>query len=90
MRTSSTNAASLLPQDAAEHLAAYQRDCGHATQLEALIEIIRTHAVIAEMTAREGSSMSVIEKNTRVANAWHRQGVRGTPVMPDTTGAVAH
>lgn len=90
MKTSRTSASSLLPQDAAEHLSAYQRACGHATQLEALIEIVRTHACIAEMTAREGSSLSVIAKNVRVANEWHRQGVRGTPAMPNTNGAFAH
>lgn len=90
MKTSITSASRLLPKDAAEHLSAYQRACGHATQLEALIEIVRTHACIAEMTAREGNSMSVIAKNTHVANEWHRQGVRGTPAMPDTDGAVAH
>jgi len=90
MKTSRTSASGLLPQDVAEHLSAYQRACGHATQLEALVEIIRTHACIAEMTAREGNSMAAIAKNTRIANEWHRQGVRGTPTLPDTDGAFAH
>ncbi|MFS2049034.1 hypothetical protein ACEN9J_07710 [Variovorax sp. Varisp41] len=78
-----------LPDDAAAHLEAYRVACGHDRAIDALAEIVRTHAVLAEMGAREGSSLSVIAKNAEVANEWHKRGVRGAPIVPENS-ATAH
>ncbi|MFS2166851.1 hypothetical protein [Variovorax sp. Varisp62] len=79
-----------LPADAAAYLEVYRVACGHAQAIDALTEIVRTHATIAEMSTREGTSLSVIAANARVANEWHKQGVRGAPVLPEASDAVAH
>lgn len=80
----------LLPADAAEHLSAYQQACGHANQMEALIEIIRTHAGLAAMLARDGKPMSAVWPSVQIANQWHSEGVRATVAMDQPSGSSAH
>lgn len=84
-------AASMLPPDVRDHLSAYRQARGLTSDAAGLLEIIHTHMLLAEISEREGHSMNTIAESTRIANEWHREGIRGTPVRTrDALGSVAH